>query len=72
MLLDEPLTMTISTKFEVATTICRLVTALLLWICYVTLWSWSLLTLDTVYIHGHVVNPSKFFWRSYVYPFLIY
>jgi len=51
--------MTVSTKFEVDTTIRCLVIALLLLIHYVTLWpfdfgQWS-------YTAGHVVNPSTKF-----------
>jgi len=38
--------MKVSTKFEVDATICCLVIALLLLICYLTFWPWS------VVIHG--------------------
>jgi len=54
---------TVSTKFEVYTTIRSLVIALLLLIRYVTLWPWPLtFWLCSVVIHGgHVVNPSTKF-----------
>jgi len=65
----EPLTMIISTKFEVDMTFCCWVRALLLLIRYVTLWPWHWpLTLDT----GHtwrvtwlILPPSlKILWLS--------
>ena len=52
--------MTVSTKFEVDTTIRCLVIALLLLIRYVTL-TFDLLFGQWSYMAGHVVNPSTKF-----------
>jgi len=62
----------VSTKFELDTTIRCLVTALLLLIRYVTLWSWPLTFWPwSVVIHGRSGGqPLHQVWRSYGYPFL--
>ena len=69
---DAHLAMTVSTKFEVDTTIRCLVIALLLLIRYVTLWPWPLtFWLWSVVIHGGSrVQHLYQVWRSYVYPLL--
>jgi len=54
---DAHLEVTVSTKFEVDTTICCLVIALLLLIRYVTLWPWPFDFGQWSYMAGHVVNP---------------
>jgi len=53
--------MKVSAKFEVNTTIHCLVTALLLLICYVTLWPWPFDLGQQSYMSGHVINPSTKF-----------
>jgi len=60
---DAYLTMNVSTKFEVDTTIRCLVIALLLLIRYVTLWPWPLTFYlgDWSYMAGYVVNSSTKF-----------
>jgi len=65
---------TVSTKFEVDTTIRCLIIALLLLIRYVTLWPWPLtFWLWSVVIHGGPgCQPLHQVWRSYGYPFLSY
>jgi len=73
---DACLTMKISTKFRVYTTIRCLVIALLLLICYVTLWPWALAFVlgQWSYMAEHVVNPSTKFEdpTGYGYRFLSY
>ena len=71
---DAHLAMTVSTKFEVDTTIRCLIIALLLLIRYVTLLPWPLtFWLWSVVIHGGSRGqPLHQVWRSYVYPFLSY
>ena len=71
---DDHLAVTVSTKFEVDTTIRCLVIALLLLIRYVTLWPWPMtFWLWSVVIHGGSRGqPLHQVWRSYVYPFLSY
>jgi len=71
---DAHLAVTVSTKFEVDTTIRCLVIALLLLIRYVILWPWPLtFWLWSVVIQGRSHGqPLHHVWRSYGYPFLSY
>ena len=71
---DARIALTVSTKFEVDTTIRCLVIALLLLIRHVTLWPWPLtFWLWSVVIHGGSRDqPLHQVWRSYGYPFLSY
>ena len=71
---DAHLAATVSTNFEVDTTIHCLVIALLLLIRYVTLWPWPLtFWLWSVVIHGGSRGQLLHkVWRSYGYPFLSY
>jgi len=64
---DAHLAVTVSTKFEVDTTIRCLVMVLLLVIHYMTLWSWPLtFWLWSVVIHGGSRGqPLHQVWRSY-------
>jgi len=71
---DAYLTMKVSTKFEVDTTIGCQIIALLLLIRYVTLWPWPCDLLTLVSGHKWRVTWSILHqvWRSYGYPFLSY
>ena len=71
---DAHLALTVSTKFEVDTTIRCLVITLLLLIRYVTLRPWPLtFWLWSVVVHGGSRDqPLHEVWRSYDYPFLSY
>jgi len=64
---DAHLTVKVSTKFEVDTTIHCLVIVLLLLIRYMTLWPWPFDLVQWSYLAGHMVNPPpslKTLWLS--------